>query len=662
MSDFENRYAIDPTSSAPGRTGSTLRATERATGRRVAVKVLEQGAANEALIAELRKSCELDHPNLVKVREVIPGTDGLIYIISDFVDGESLRGRSVGRGRMEVKDALAATHGILHGIAHLHSKGLVHGNLKMENVVLTDHGRPVILDHALAPVRRVGALPPNPANVAPELLTPGSRPSAAGDVYAVGTIFYELITGNPPFAGNDVMDVLHGHLEVRPIPPSSRVDDVTPEIDSIVERALRKDPTRRFTSADEMQVAVHEAMKKLPGPAALPGGKLNILLLAMPVAFVAHYLHWSEVIVFIAACLSIVPMASILGEATEHLAEQVGPALGGFLSATFGNATELLIAVFGIYKGGAMVDTVKASLTGSILGNLLFILGMAMLLGGLKREKQVFNRTAAGVGNSLMILAVSGLLIPSIVHGIYRADPKLVDLDVITTQRLSLTVAIILLFTYALSLLFSLKTHRHLSAAVPEVDPSEHGEHSQLMSKNKAIMLLLGSTLIISILSEMLVSSVEKTNEILHLNPLFMGMVVIAMVGNAAEHATAVIVGIKDKMDLACSIAMGSSVQVALFLAPFLVVFSHIIGKPIDLVFSPLEVVAVILAICVTFSVNSDGESTWIEGALLLAVYAILAAAFWFMPYSPEHHDSHTAPPAPPKHGALVRPLRVRAV
>ena len=650
---FESRYIIDPSSSAPSRSGSTLRATERASGRRVSVKVLEQGAPGregvtpDQTLAELRRALEVDHPNLVKVREVLQGPEGLIYVISDFVYGESLRERGAARGRMDVCDALAAIKGILHGLAHLHGKGLVHGNLKMENVVLSEQGRPVILDHALAPVRRVGALPPNPANVAPELLAPGSRPTAAGDLYAVGTIFYELLTGAPPFSGNDVMDILHGHLEVRPIPPSSRAEDVPPEVDAIVEKALRKGPTRRFKSPEEMLEAVQVALTNLPGPAALPGGKLNVLVIFLPIALTAHFMHWSEVLIFASSCLAIVPMAAILGEATEHLAEQVGPSLGGFLNATFGNATELLIAVFGIWKGGTMVDTVKASLTGSILGNLLFILGMAMFFGGLRREKQVFNRTATGVGNSLMILAVTGLLIPSIVHAIYITDPKLAALDAVATQRLSLTVAVILLITYFLSLLFSLKTHRHLSAAVPEVDPSEKGEHTQLMSRQKALMLLAGATLIISILSEMLVATVEKTNEILHLNPLFMGMVVIAMVGNAAEHATAVMVGMKDKMDLACSIAMGSSVQVALFLAPFLVVLSHIIGKPIDLVFSPMEVVSVIVAVCVTFSVNSDGESTWIEGALLLAVYAILAAAFWFMPY--ERHE-----PAPKQHGALI--------
>lgn len=656
--EFETRYAVDPSSAVPGRTGSTLRATERATGRRVAVKVLERGApqrdglSDQQLLSDLRRSCDVDHPNLVRVRDVLLGAEGLIYVVSDFVEGDSLRERGAGRGRMEVNDALAAAQGILHGLAYLHAKGLIHGNLKMENVALTDHGRPVILDHALAPVRRGGALPSNPANVAPELLTPGAKPTPASDLYAVGTIFYELLTGNPPFPGTDVMDVLHGHLEVHAIPPSGRVEDIPTEADAVVEKSLRKDPARRYATADEMLKAIGVAMAKLPRPAALPGGKLNVLLIFLPLALAAHTLHWSEVSIFFFSCLAIVPMASILGEATEHLAEQVGPALGGFLNASFGNATEILISLFGIYKGGQMVDTVKASLTGSILGNLLFIMGMAMFLGGLKREKQLFNRTATGVGNSLMILAVAGLLIPSIVHAIYRADPKLADLDAVTTQRLSLTVSGILLVTYFLSLLFSLKTHRHLSAAVPEVDPSEHGEHTQLMSRKKAVMLLAGATLCISIMSEMLVSSVEKTGEILNINPLFMGMVVIAMVGNAAEHATAVVVGIKDKMDLACSIAMGSSVQVALFLAPFLVVVSHLIGKPIDLVFSPMEVVAVMLAVGVTISVNIDGESTWIEGALLLAVYAILAAAFWFMPYDPHHQDSK---PPPQQHGRLYR-------
>jgi Ca2+:H+ antiporter len=661
--EFQSRYEIDLSNVVSGRVGSVFRATDRSTGKSVAVKVFEapppmaDGGAVDKFLGFVRKAMELDHGNLVRVRDCGKTADGMIYVVTDWIGGESLRERRGSRGRMDVPDALAAAQGILQGLSQIHSKGFVHGNLKMENVRLDENGRPIVADFATGFLRHdtKNRLPPNPASVAPELIQTGAPPSVQSDLYAVGTILYELLTGAAPFEGSDLMDVLNRHLEVAPVMPSARAEDVSEQVDALVLQALRKDPTKRFQSADEMLKAVQAALGVMPKPPLLPGGKLNVLLVFMPIALIAHLGHFSDVLTFVAACLAIIPMASILGEATEHLAEQVGPSLGGFLNATFGNATEILIAMFGIWKGGTLIDTVKASLTGSILGNLLFILGLSMLMGGLKREKQTFNRTAIGVGNSLMILAVSGLLIPSIVHAILRADPHLKDLDVKTTNSLSLAVAVILLITYFLSLLFSLKTHRHLSAGVPEVEPSEH-EMTHLMPKKKALMLLAGATLFISILSEALVASVEATGHALGISPLFMGLVVIAMVGNAAEHATAVMVAMKDKMDLACNIAMGSSVQVALFLAPLLVVVSHMIGKPMDLVFSPMEVIAVMLAVCVTISVNIDGESTWIEGALLLAVYAILAAAFWFMPVGPG--ESHLPKPT---HGALVRPVRAAA-
>jgi Ca2+:H+ antiporter len=664
---FRDRYDVDVASGRTSRLGSSYRAIERATGHRVLVKLLDEGPhlkegrTGEELLATLKRATALEHPNLVRLRDCGREAEGFYYLVSDYVEGGSFKERIAQRGRMEVDDALAATQGILQGLVHLHANGFIDGDLKLENVVLSSGGTPMITDFALPPLHEaLGQIPSNPANVAPELIQSKSQPTESSDVYAVGAILYELLTGAPTFPAADVMEALTAHLSIAPAAPSTRVEDVPPEVDRLVARALRKEPSRRYPSAQAMLDEVAECARKVRRPAAIPGGRWNYLLVLAPVAIASHVAHWSPVLTFVACCIAIVPLAAILSEATEHLSEQVGAALGGFLNATFGNATEILICVFGIAKGGELVATVKASLTGSILGNLLFILGTAMLLGGIRRERQVFNRTAAGVGNSLMILAITGLLIPSIIHALYAADPRLKDLDAIQTNRLSLFVSAVLLMTYFLSLLFSLKTHRHLSADIPEVE-SAPGESHRLMPRGKAMGLLAAATLGISILSEALVDSVIAAGQAMHLNPIFMGIVVIAMVGNAAEHATAVMVGIKDKMDLAFSIALGSSIQVALFLAPLLVVVSHVMGRPMDLVFSPMEVVAVVLAVGATLSVNMDGESTWIEGALLLAVYAILAGAFWFIPATPGAAGVPPAAAAAAPAAAAAAPARAPA-
>jgi Ca2+:H+ antiporter len=380
---------------------------------------------------------------------------------------------------------------------------------------------------------------------------------------------------------------------------------------------------------------------------------MKILLIFVPVAIAAEVLHAGPVVIFITAGLGIVPLAHMLGEATEQISERVGPGLGGFLNATFGNATELIIGMMALIEASSLtklaanppadktaqqlltsaeelVDVVKASITGSIIGNLLFIMGLACLVGGVGRIKQVFSAKVVEVGNAMMTLAVAGLMIPSIIYWLDKwtkgPGQHIPEASVI---HLSSLVAIVLLVIYCLSLVFSFVTHKHLYRGEPDEDhAAAHVEEPWTVKK--AATVLTVSTIIIGVLSEFLVGSLEATGKAFGLNPIFMGLVVIAMVGNAAEHASAVMIARRDKMDLAINIAMGSSMQVALLLAPVMVLASNFMAKSMTLVFQPLEVAAVGLSVAITTIVNLDGESNWLEGAQLLSLYAILAIAFYY--------------------------------
>ncbi|MBI4872462.1 MAG: calcium/proton exchanger [Candidatus Riflebacteria bacterium] len=377
----------------------------------------------------------------------------------------------------------------------------------------------------------------------------------------------------------------------------------------------------------------------------------NFFLLAVPMAIAAEVFHLGPVVIFVLAGLGIIPLAGILGEATEQLSDRLGPGIGGFLNATFGNATELIIGLMALYSASQLasqaaappagktaqqlmasadnlVEVVKASITGSIIGNLLFILGLAFLVGGLGRDKQVFSAKVVGVGNAMMTLAVAGLMAPSIVYWLdhlAKGSPHIPDA---TFVDLSDHVAVVLLVIYLLSLVFSFKTHRHLYRAPEDEDhaPAHVEEH---WTTRKAVTILVVSTAVIAVLSEILVGSLDAAGKSMGLNPIFMGLVVVAMVGNAAEHASAVMIARKDKMDLAINIAMGSSMQVALLLAPIMVLASNLGSKTMTLVFTPLELAAVGISTAITTIVNLDGESNWLEGAQLLSVYAILALAFY---------------------------------
>lgn len=347
-----------------------------------------------------------------------------------------------------------------------------------------------------------------------------------------------------------------------------------------------------------------------------------VLLVFIPVSIAAHFLEWGETIVFITAALGIVPLASYMGTATEEIAVVTGPNIGGLLNATFGNATELILAFIALRAG--LVGVVKATITGSIVSNLLLVMGFSMLLGGLKFKEQKFQPTVARLNASSMNLAVIALLIPTAVE--YTSS----GVEESTLQNLSVAVAVILILVYVLTLLFSMKTHAYL-CDVGEAD-MEDGEEEGEVNLTFWIFILLAVTLAVAVESELLVDSLEVATSDLGLSALFTGVILLPIIGNAAEHATAVTVAMKDKMDLSVSVAVGSSMQIALFVAPVLVIAGWFIGQPMDLNFNPFELVAVMVAVLIANSISSDGESNWLEGSLLIATYAVLAIAFFFHP------------------------------
>jgi len=349
---------------------------------------------------------------------------------------------------------------------------------------------------------------------------------------------------------------------------------------------------------------------------------LNFLFLALPVALVLHFTGGSPLLVFLFAALAIVPLAGILGDSTEALSEYAGPTVGGILNATMGNATELIIGFFALRAG--LVEVVKASLAGSIVGNLLLVLGLAIVAGGWKREKQTFSLIAAGTNTTMLFLAVSALVLPAVfdlsVYGnLTHAGERI--------EQLSLWTSGVLIAIYGVSFLFVLKTHRGLFVPEGEKDGPEPA-----MSLKRALISMAIATLLIAYFSEMLVGEIEAVTRALGWTELFVGVIVVAIVGNAAEHSSAVLMARRDKMDLAFAIAAGSSTQIALFVAPVLVFASLAMGRPMTLVFNAFEIVAVALSVLVVEIISSDGETNWFEGAQLLALYLMLAVAFYFVP------------------------------
>jgi Ca2+:H+ antiporter len=349
---------------------------------------------------------------------------------------------------------------------------------------------------------------------------------------------------------------------------------------------------------------------------------LRLLLLFVPVTIYLGFTHASPTWVFISACLAILPLAGMMGEATEHLSHHTGPGVGGLLNATFGNAAELIIAFMALRAGE--LEIVKASLTGSIIGNILMVLGLAMLLGGWKYKELKFNKLAAESGSSMMVLAVVALVIPAIYAQVtHHKNPEHIE-------SLSFDISWVIILTYIASLVFQLKTHEKLFAPADGVDAAEE-MHGEAWSVKKSLGILLASAALVGWVSEFLVHAVDAAGTSLGLGKVFMGVIVVALVGNAAEHSTAVLVAMKGKMDLALGIAIGSSMQIALFVAPVLVIAGHWMGRPLGLEFTLLEVVAVMLSVGAVSLLIHDGKTNWFEGLQLLAIYAILAIAFYFI-------------------------------
>jgi Ca2+:H+ antiporter len=331
--------------------------------------------------------------------------------------------------------------------------------------------------------------------------------------------------------------------------------------------------------------------------------------------------------VFAASALGIVPTAALMGRATEELAARAGPGIGGLLNVTFGNAPELIIALFALQKG--LQEVVKASIVGSIIGNILLVLGAAMLFGGLRRDKQTFSRTTASIQTTMLLLAGAALVMPAIFElvegkGLPSPGAETVNYGP-TVEHLSLAVAIVLIATYVAGLFFSLKTHRDI------FNPEYEDEATWGWSTRKSVLALAGAGVLVGLMSEVLVGSIEEASHAVGLSEFFIGVIVVAIVGNAAEHWVAVLVAMKNKMDLAVNIAIGSSAQVALFVAPILVLASFFLGPhPLALVFNGFELGAILIAILIANYVTQDGESTWFEGVQLLAVYAVFGIAFYY--------------------------------
>jgi Ca2+:H+ antiporter len=346
---------------------------------------------------------------------------------------------------------------------------------------------------------------------------------------------------------------------------------------------------------------------------------VNYALFALAVLAVAGaFLDWPPVFVFFAAALGVVPMASYMGKATEELAFYTGPKLGGLLNATLGNAAELIIAIVAIREG--LLTLVLASITGSILGNILLILGLSMFLGGRRFGEQKFDRTQAGVNATMLILAVIALAIPSFFN------VRIADTNQDFVEYLSLSTAVVMIIIYALSIVFSFSmtsTQEELTVA---------HDHEPVWSRNRSIAILIAATLAIVVLSETLIGAVEPVIHDLGISEFFLGIILIPLVGNVAEHLVAVQVAMKNKMELSLAISIGSSLQIALFVTPVLVFISLLLGNPLQLTFDQFEIVAMIGAALIAALIALDGKSNWLEGAQLLGVYIIIALAFFFLP------------------------------
>lgn len=343
--------------------------------------------------------------------------------------------------------------------------------------------------------------------------------------------------------------------------------------------------------------------------------RIEWLLAFAAASFVLELTGSSPTGVFITSVIALIPLAGLIGRSTEELAAYAGPQIGGLLNATFGNVTELIVGIFLVFSGE--IEVVKATLIGSVIGNLLLVLGMAFAIGGWNRVEQTFNRNAAGMHLSSLTIAVMGLIVPALFQSLSQTSPA-------ETHAVSISVSAILMVTYAMSLLFSLKTHRALFRAGAEQAAPE-------WSLRGAVVVLAVATALVAFMSEFLVDALEPAVRSLGISRAFVGLIIIPIVGNAAEHGSAVWLAAKDKMDISIEIAIGSSAQVALFVTPALVLISLLAATPLDFVFVPLEIAAVGIATVIAGFLVLDGRSNWLAGAQLLGAYVILAVTFFFL-------------------------------
>jgi len=369
---------------------------------------------------------------------------------------------------------------------------------------------------------------------------------------------------------------------------------------------------------------------------------------AIPAAFVVHLFlakgkPWEPVLTFALAAVGVIPLAHLMGQATEQLAERSGPTVGGLLNATFGNAAELIIAIIGLSKG--LNELVKATLTGSVLSNLLMVAGGSMVVGGCRRERQSFNVNAAQANSGMLALAMAMMLIPAIFH--YTAEQRHDASIAHHEHAVSMGASFVLLAVYGLGLLFTLRTHRHIFTPQPAMSDEDKPGISAIhgaWSVRRSVLMLLIASVAIAFVAELLVGSTEQMAHRLGWNYLFVGVILLAIIGNAAEHSTAMVLAHRNDMDTAMTITYQSSLQIALFVTPLLVLISAIMvgagmaqAQHLDLVFTPMEVVAVVLTVMIVVTLGLDGETTWFEGALLLALYAILGIAFFYIPAAAGH-------------------------
>jgi Ca2+:H+ antiporter len=347
---------------------------------------------------------------------------------------------------------------------------------------------------------------------------------------------------------------------------------------------------------------------------------IRLLLIFFPIAILAELLHWGDMIIFATSALAIIPFAGILGDATEALADKTGPRIGGLLNASLGNLAELIIAIVALSAG--RIDLVKASIIGSILGNLLVVLGLSLLLGGLKNGTQRFNRNRVSIDSTLVILAAIAISVPSLFAEEIGGEFALVE-------PLSLTTAVVMLILYVLSIIYTLRQPAQDLQHAPAIEPAHGGPH---WSTGRAVGVMILAVAGLALMSEFLVSSLDVVTESFGLSEFFVGIILVPLIGNVAEHLVAVQVAIKDEMDLSLSIALGSSLQIALLVAPLLVFVSLLMGHPMTLEFNHPEIIAMVAASVIAALVAIDARSNWFEGAMLLAVFLILAIGFFFIP------------------------------